>query len=92
MKLVKSWKERNKHLRIVDSSPGGWDTVSNYITNPIANDSEDDSKINKAENKAIKKRKFSKPIKGKDKSNFSATASNAVLVVFLQTYQVLTVF
>ncbi|KAJ8316848.1 hypothetical protein KUTeg_004752 [Tegillarca granosa] len=71
-------KERNKHLRIADSSPGGWDTVNNYISNPIASDSEDDSKINRAENKAIKKRKLSKPNKGKDRGNFSTTASNAV--------------
>ncbi|KAJ8312362.1 LOW QUALITY PROTEIN: hypothetical protein KUTeg_009735 [Tegillarca granosa] len=62
-------KERNKHLRIADSSPGGLGHTS---------DSKDDSKINRAENKAFKKRKLSKPNKGKDRGNFSTTAPNAV--------------
>jgi hypothetical protein len=46
-------KERNKHIRIADSSSGGWETVAN----PVASDSDDESKIYRAENRALKKRK-----------------------------------
>lgn len=52
-------KDRNKHIRIADSSSGGWETVNQYVLNPIASDSDDESKIYKAEDRAIKKRKMS---------------------------------
>jgi len=36
---------RNKHIRIGDSSEGGWETVRQYQTNPLASDSDDESRI-----------------------------------------------
>ena len=50
---------RNKHIRIADTSAGGWETVRQYESNPIASNSEDESKIFKAENRALKKKKSS---------------------------------
>jgi hypothetical protein len=55
--IINLIKERNKHIRIADTSAGGWDTVRNYVSNPIASDDEDEAKISKAENKALKRKK-----------------------------------
>lgn len=42
---------------MADASPCGWSTVKNYITNPLADDSDDEKRMFKAENKAIKEKK-----------------------------------
>jgi hypothetical protein len=47
-------------IKIADTSEGGWETVRQYQTNPIASDTDDETRINKAENMAIRKRKFKK--------------------------------
>lgn len=41
---------------MTDIYPGAWSTVINYISNPLVEDSDDEKKINKAENKALKKK------------------------------------
>jgi hypothetical protein len=56
--LVEKVKRRNKLIKIADTSEGGWETVRQYESNPVASDSDDESKINKAENKALRKHKF----------------------------------
>uniref|UniRef100_A0A8W8IM57 Uncharacterized protein n=1 Tax=Magallana gigas TaxID=29159 RepID=A0A8W8IM57_MAGGI len=72
-------KDSNKQKRIADSSSGGWETVNQYVSNPIASDSDDESKIYKAENRAIKKRKMSTKTRDnreQGKSKPSSTAPN----------------
>ena len=54
---IKLLNERQKLIKIADSSPLGWKVVAEYQANPIADDSEDEKKIIKAQNKAEKKEK-----------------------------------
>lgn len=42
---------------MTDIYPGAWSIVINYISNPLVEDSDDEKRINKAENKALKKKK-----------------------------------
>ncbi|KAK3084960.1 hypothetical protein FSP39_022074 [Pinctada imbricata] len=50
-------KKRNKLIKIADTSEGGWETVRQYESNPVASDSDDENKIHKAEVRAIRKNK-----------------------------------
>jgi hypothetical protein len=52
---------------MADTSPCGWNTVKNYVSNPLADDSDDEIRINKAENKALKEEKERQ--KGKNSKN-----------------------
>ena len=49
--------ERMHCLQIADSSPGGWDTVNEYLASPLAIDDEDDRRIKRAEKHAMEKKK-----------------------------------
>ena len=51
---------RNKHIRIADSSDGGWETVCQYQSHPLASDSDDESRINRADTHALRKKKQQK--------------------------------
>ena len=53
---VTSLKERNRKIRIADSSEGGWLTVKHYENNAVALDLEDDKKIRAAEREAVRVR------------------------------------
>ena len=50
-------KQRNKLVKIADSSEAWWETVCQYKANPLTSDSEDENKIFKAESHAVRKRK-----------------------------------
>ena len=54
--VIENIKTRNKHIKIADGSDGGWETVRQYQSGPVASDPDDESKINKAENSALRKR------------------------------------
>ncbi|MES9971261.1 MAG: hypothetical protein ABW092_14610, partial [Candidatus Thiodiazotropha sp.] len=56
-------KNRNKLIRIADSSEGGWETVRQYDVNPLADDSDDESRIRRAEARAVRKKKNKRPSK-----------------------------
>lgn len=47
-------KERNRKIRISDSSKGGWLTVKHYESNAVALDLEDDKRIRAAEREALR--------------------------------------
>ncbi|VDH99940.1 Hypothetical predicted protein [Mytilus galloprovincialis] len=57
--------ERQKLIKLADSSQLGWKVVSEYVANPIADDSEDEKKMMRAQSRAERKSKAEKVKKGK---------------------------
>ncbi|VDI59227.1 Hypothetical predicted protein [Mytilus galloprovincialis] len=53
-------QERQKLIKLADSSELGWRVVQEYITNPIADDSEDEKRMNRAQSRAERKSKAEK--------------------------------
>jgi hypothetical protein len=60
---------RMKLIKLADKSDHGWQTVSEYVTNDLAENSDDEKRINRAERAAERKLK-----KMKGKSSISAKA------------------
>jgi hypothetical protein len=46
----------NKCIKLADKSPGGWDTVKEYMSDDLASDTDDEKRIRQAETRAIRKR------------------------------------
>lgn len=76
---VELCNKRNKLIKMADASPCGWSTVKNYVTNPLADDSDDEKRMFKAENKAMKEKKEKEKQKEKlkSKSSYSNVRSSA---------------
>ena len=54
LNIISKHKDRNKLIRIAETSAGGWATVRVYESSDIAENEEDDKKIRQAENRALK--------------------------------------
>lgn len=52
--------QRQKLIKMADASELGWRVVNEYVTNPLASDSEDEKRIYKAEARATRKYKAEK--------------------------------
>ena len=59
-KLNKKLKKRQKHIRIAGLSSAGWETVNEYQSNEMADNSDDEKKIRSAENRALRQQKQTK--------------------------------
>ena len=55
--VIKDVEKRIKCIKIADRSPGGWETVKEYLSDDLASDSADERRIRKAEKRALQKRK-----------------------------------
>ena len=55
--LTAKLKCRNKLIKRADRSILGWDTVAEYVADPIAGDSDDGKKIRQTENRVLTKQK-----------------------------------
>ena len=55
--LTGKLKRKNKLIKMVDRSVLGWDTVTEYVADPIASDLDDGKKIRQVQNRALTKRK-----------------------------------
>ncbi|CAC5398635.1 unnamed protein product [Mytilus coruscus] len=83
--VIDKIKRRNKLVKIADSSEGGWETVRQYESNPVASNSDDESKINKAESRAIRKRNAKGKKSTSKKANYSAPSTPSQFVDTFQT-------
>jgi hypothetical protein len=63
-------KHRQKLVKMADSSELGWRLVSEYVANPLAEDSEDEKRINRAYSSANRKMKAEEKKKQQQRKRF----------------------
>ena len=71
LQSVKIIKQRQKLIRLADSSEAGWKAVDEYVKHPIASDLEDKKKISKAQTGAERKVKEANAKKRRDLREFT---------------------
>lgn len=70
-------RDRIRCLRIADSTPGGWLTVSKYLASPLSFDEEDDKKLKRAEKAAQEEIKQKAELKKNKNYRFKPYDNNA---------------
>ena len=75
LEAVETCNQRNKLVKLADQSSCGWSTVKNYVTNPLADDSDDEKRISKAESKAQREKKEKQKQKSKQKPLYNRSSS-----------------
>ena len=58
--VISKLKKRNKLIKIVDSTEGGWAVLAKYEKEPIGSDSDDCKRIRQAETRALKRKNTEK--------------------------------
>ena len=56
--MIRKLDHRNKLIKIADRSEGGWNTVAEYEKGDIAENSDDEKRIQRADLRAVKRKKF----------------------------------
>jgi hypothetical protein len=80
--------KRNKCIKLADKSPGGWDTVKEYMSDDLASDTDDEKRIRQAETCTIRKRNQQENSQRRKTSTFSYFSElNADLLLFLNIEQ-----
>ena len=75
-------KKRDKHINIIDGSDGNCETVRQDQSYPVGSDSDDETKINKAENRALRKRNSKGKKAAVKPNNGSQNASSQYVATF----------
>ncbi|XP_069104365.1 LOW QUALITY PROTEIN: uncharacterized protein [Argopecten irradians] len=62
---------RQKLIKLADTSEAGWKAVEEYVSNPLASDSDDEKRMDRARSRADRKIKAAKQKSGKGRPRYS---------------------
>ena len=68
-------KQKNKLVKLADTSDGGWETVKQYQANPLASDSEDEKKYRRQSIELRRKTRKNYTFKNAGKKHFKLSQS-----------------